>query len=227
MSELVTVLVVDDDRDIQTFLQATLIAEGFAPLAAYTAAEAINACHHQPDLVVLDLGLPDNDSPQLVRQLRSLTSSPILILSARDHESDKVACLNYGANDYLTKPFGVAEFIARLRVLHRDLAPPAERVLICAEPHLEIDFATHRLYLREQQVPLSKKEFGVLSMLVKAHGGLVTQQRLLQLLWGPTHVENTHYLRIVVSQLRRKLGDDGQKPKLLITEPGVGYRLLG
>jgi two-component system, OmpR family, KDP operon response regulator KdpE len=222
------VLVVDDETQIRKFLDIGLRAEGYEVLLAANAAEGLAlAATRNPDLVILDIGLPDREGHDVLAELRQWTQVPVLMLSVRDAENEKVKALDAGANDYMTKPFGIQELMARLRALLRNRAGSGE----AAPPryddgHLQIDLGRREVFLDGVQLSLTRKEYAVLAMLVRHAGRVVSQQQLLREIWGGTHVQDTHYLRIVLGKLRQKLGDDPTTPRWLKTEPGVGYRFL-
>ncbi|MFY2762601.1 response regulator [Arenimonas sp. MALMAid1274] len=221
------ILVIDDEPQIRRFLAISLRAQGHDVLEAATGREGLQTLATRgADLVVLDLGLPDLDGIEVLQDLRSWSSVPVIVLSVRDAEAQKVAALDAGANDYVTKPFGVQELSARLRALLR-LRPEAERNAVFDDGHLRIDVALRQVKLDGQPVTLSRKEWALLVHLLGHAGRVVTQPQLLRELWGPTHVEDTHYLRILVAKLRAKLGEDAAAPRYLHTEPGVGLRFSG
>jgi two-component system KDP operon response regulator KdpE len=206
------VLVIDDEPQIRRFLDIGLRAEGYRVLLAANAGEGLAlAATQSPDLVILDLGLPDRDGQEVLAELRQWSSVPVLVLSVRAAESEKVLALDHGANDYVTKPFGIQELMARLRALLR----------------IAVDLARREVTLDGAPVALTRKEYAVLALLLRHAGRVVSQQQLLREVWGATHVQDTHYLRIVLGRLRQKLGDDPATPCWLKTEPGVGYRFLG
>jgi two-component system KDP operon response regulator KdpE len=223
-----TVLVIEDEAQIRRFLRATLTANGYQLLEATTAQEGlVQAATRQPEIVILDLGLPDLDGLEVTRRLREWTTVPIIVLSARGQESDKVTALDAGADDYLTKPFSVGELLARLRVALRHAARTAQEP---GEPtfavgDLRVDLARRQVYIAEQQVHLTPIEYKLLTTLVRYAGRVVTHRQLLQEGWGPGHTEASHYLRVYMGQLRHKLEADPARPRYLVTEPGVGYRL--
>ncbi|MET0330592.1 MAG: response regulator [Dyella sp.] len=223
------ILVIDDEVQIRRFLDIGLRAEGYeVALAATAAAGLALAATGSPDLVILDIGLPDREGHEVLAELRQWSKVPVVMLSVRDSESEKVRALDAGANDYVTKPFGIQELMARLRALLRQRAtsePEANRRY--DDGRLRIDLALREVALDDTALALTRKEFAVLAMLLRHAGRVVTQHQLLRDLWGPTHVEDTHYLRIVIGKLRQKLGDDPAAPRWLKTEPGVGYRFLG
>jgi two-component system KDP operon response regulator KdpE len=224
------VLVIDDEAQIRRFLDIGLRAEGYDVLLAANAAQGLAlAATQSPDLVILDIGLPDREGHEVLAELRQWSQVPVLMLSVRDSESEKVRALDHGANDYVTKPFGIQELMARLRALLRQRAvaggpdaPPRYD-----DGRLLIDMARREVSLDGHVLSLTRKEYAVLATLVRHAGRVVTQQQLLRDIWGATHVHDTHYLRIVLGKLRQKLGDDAVSPRWLKTEPGVGYRFLG
>jgi two-component system KDP operon response regulator KdpE len=223
-----TVLVIEDEAQIRRFLRATLTANGYQLLEATTAQEGlVQAATRQPEIIILDLGLPDLDGLEVTRRLREWTTVPIIVLSARGQESDKVTALDAGADDYLTKPFSVGELLARLRVALRHAArtsqEPGEPTFAVGD--LRVDLARRHVYIAEQQVHLTPIEYKLLTTLVRYAGRVVTHRQLLQEGWGPGHTEASHYLRVYMGQLRHKLEADPARPRYLVTEPGVGYRL--
>ncbi len=228
MSEVAAaaVLIVDDERQIRRFLEISLQAQGYETLSADSGAEALKlAATRSVALVVLDLGLPDMDGHQVLQRLREWTEVPILLLSARSGEAEKVRALDAGANDYLVKPFGVEELGARIRVLLRASASPAVPVVF-DDGRLRVDLARREVQLDGATIALPRKEFEILSLLVRNRGMVLTQRQILVELWGAAHVEDTHYLRVAIGRLRRRLGDDASAPRWIHTEPGVGYRLI-
>lgn len=223
------VLVIDDEMPIRRFLDIALRAEGYRVLQAGTAEEGLAlAATRTPDLVILDLGLPDREGHEVLAELRQWSMVPVLVLSVRDTEGEKVRALDHGANDYVTKPFGVQEVMARLRALLRDRPQAAsnEPASRYDDGRLVIDQIRREVMLDGSLVPLTRKEYAVLALLLRHLDRVVSQQQLLREIWGATHVQDTHYLRIVVGRLRQKLGDDPAGPRWLKTEPGVGYRFL-
>ncbi|WP_416423224.1 response regulator [Pseudomonas sp. App30] len=227
MSQTATLLVIDDEPQIRKFLRISLASQGYKVLEAGTGAEGLSqAALGRPDLVVLDLGLPDMDGQQVLRELREWSAVPVLVLSVRASEIQKVEALDNGANDYVTKPFGIQEFLARIRALLRQVpsgdAPPAPVSI----GGLLIDLGLRRVTLDGAEVALTRKEYAVVAQLARYPGRVITQQQLLKDIWGPTHADDSHYLRIVVGHIRQKLDDDPTAPRYIITEPGVGYRLL-
>lgn len=225
------VLVVDDESRIRQFLRISLKADGFDVLEARNGAEALAvSAGEQPDMVILDLGLPDMDGVEVLERLRLTSPVPVIVLSVRDREQQKVRALNLGANDYVTKPFGVDELLARIRVqlrLASHSPGDGQSLKVFDDGDLVIDLANRRVSRSGRTIRLTPKEFAVLERLVSCSGQLVTQTRLLAEIWGPTYTSQTHYLRIVIGRLRQKLGDDPTEQRYIETEPGVGYRFCG
>lgn len=223
------ILIIDDEINLCRMLSIALKAEGFECLTATTAGEAIRkAFKYCPDLIILDLGLPDSDGETVLRRLRETSRVPVIVLSARDAEHTKVALLNAGANDYVSKPFGVNELIARINVLLRDLNTPLPSTdkLLRQFTRLRVNVANQQVWLDDRPLDLSPKEFAMLALLTSQPGQLILQQQLLQELWGVYHTNDSHYLRILVSQLRKKLNDDSANPVFIETVAGQGYRFI-
>ncbi len=221
------ILLIEDDTQIRRFLRTTLTNSGYRLLEATSGQEGMRLVSTQhPDLIILDLGLPDVDGLDVTEQLRQWTSTPIIVLSARDKEGDKVQALDRGADDYLTKPFGTEELLARLRVSlrHRQQTMYVETPVF-SFANVRIDLEHRQVYVAETEVHLTPIEYKLLTILVRYAGKVVTQKQLLKEIWGPTYEKETHYLRIYMGQLRHKLEADPAQPRWLITEPGVGYRL--
>ncbi|MCW2270640.1 response regulator [Pseudomonas sp. JUb96] len=228
MSQTATLLVIDDEPQIRKFLRISLSSQGYKVLEAATGAEGLaQAALSRPDLVVLDLGLPDMDGQQVLRELREWSAVPVLVLSVRASEIQKVEALDNGANDYVTKPFGIQEFLARVRALLRQVPQGAAPHVAPSFGPLTVDLAFRKVTLDGVEIALTRKEYALLAQLATHPGRVITQQQLLKDIWGPTHVDDSHYLRIVVAHVRQKLGDDPTAPRFIITEPGVGYRLVG
>ena len=223
---MTTILVVEDEPEIRRFLRSSLSAEGFRVVEAPNARRgAIDAGTHRPDLAIVDLALPDYDGRELIRQIRAWSPMPIVVLSARHQEHTKVEALDAGADDYITKPFGVGELLARVRVaLRHATRSPAGQVLTLGNVRLDLD--KRRAARAAEEIHLTPIEFRLLGALAKHLGMVVTHRQLLAEVWGPTQVGQTHYLRIYMKQLRDKLEEDPVRPRYLITETGVGYRLL-
>jgi two-component system, OmpR family, KDP operon response regulator KdpE len=222
------ILVIDDEAQIRRFLDIGLRAEGYEVLLAANAADGLAlAATQSPDLVILDIGLPDREGHDVLAELRQWSLVPVLMLSVRDAENEKVRALDHGANDYVTKPFGIQELMARLRALLRNRPGEPELPPRYDDGHLAVDMARREVHLDGALLSLTRKEYAVLALLLRHSGRVVTQQQVLREVWGATHVQDTHYLRIVLGKLRQKLGDDPVTPRWLKTEPGVGYRFLG
>ena len=222
-----SILLVDDEAAIRKFLRIGLQAQNYRVIEADCGEAALRlAALEQPDLVVLDLGLPDMDGQEVLERLREWSSVPVLVLSVRAGEKDKVMALDQGANDYVSKPFGVQEFLARVRALLRNRPSTQRPAAALISGPLRVDFAFRRVSLDDQDIGLTRKEYAVLETLARHPGMVVTQQQLLRDIWGPSHIEHSHYLRIVIAHLRQKLGDDPAAPRLIVTEAGVGYRLV-
>lgn len=226
-SSAVKVLIIDDETQIRKFLDIALRAQGYKTLLAETGQQGLETLAlHGADLVVLDLGLPDLDGLEVLRQLREWSQVPVIILSVRADETEKVALLDAGANDYVTKPFSVQELMARIRVMLRNSLGQTIESVIFDDGILKIDFAQRQVFLANVLLSLTRKEFQLLMLLAQHRGQLLTQPQILKELWGPTHQQDTHYLRILVAKLRNKLNDDAIHPKYISTEPGVGLRFL-
>ncbi len=222
------VLVIEDEPAILRFLRASLVAQGFRLVEATSGDEGLRqAATRQPDIVVLDLGLPDVDGLEVIRRLREWTAVPIIVLSARGQESDKIAALDAGADDYVSKPFGVGELLARMRVALRHAArgPHDAANPVFALGELQVDLARRRVSVRGAEIHLTPIEYRLLTTLVRHAGRVVTHRQLLREVWGQPYSEQTHYLRVFMGALRRKLEADPARPRYLRTEPGVGYRL--
>jgi two-component system KDP operon response regulator KdpE len=224
------ILIVDDEAQIRKFLRISLEAHGYAVVEAIRGADGVAKCAtEQPDLVVLDLGLPDADGKDVVRRIREWSQVPILVLSVRQSEAEKVASLDAGADDYVVKPFGIAELLARVRALmrgrRRDGEPGGQEAAIVAG-ELTVDIARHTVTVAGEPVRLTRKEFDLLRVLARNAGRIVTHRQLLAEVWGKAHENDTHYLRVFIGQLRQKLADDPAEPRFIMNEPGVGYRLL-
>lgn len=221
------VLVVDDEPQILRVLRPALTASGYQVVGAATAAEAFGALRDgMPDIIILDLGLPDMDGKEALRKIRVLSNTPVIILSARDREAEKVMALDLGADDYVEKPFGMDELLARMRTALRRASSVAEPDQITIEG-LAIDVGKRLVRKREETLKLTPKEFDLLVFLARRAGRPVSHREILRAVWGPAHENDSQYLRVFVGQLRGKIEDDPTNPRLLTTEPGVGYRFAG
>mgnify|MGYP002663654743 FL=1 len=226
-SSMTNVLIIDDENQIRKFLDIALRAQGYKTLLAENGQKGLELLALQgADLVILDLGLPDLDGYEVLSELRTWSHVPVIVLSVRANEEEKVKLLDAGANDYVTKPFSVQELVARIRVLLRQHQHSTVDTVIFDDGVLKIDFSKRQVFLNQQLLSLTRKEYQLLNLLAKNKGQLITQPQILKELWGPTHQEDTHYLRILVAKLRVKLNDNAVQPKYIITEPGVGLRCL-
>lgn len=227
MSQQASILIIDDEPQIRKFLRISLGSQGYRVIESGNGQEGLeSAALEKPDLVILDLGLPDMDGQAVLRELREWSQVPVIVLSVRSSETEKVMALDGGANDYVTKPFGIQEFLARVRAVLRQSQRTATMQSQATSGPLSIDFAFRRVNLNGEEISLTRKEYAVLATLAQHAGRVVTQHQLLKDIWGPSHSGDTHYLRVVVGHLRRKLGDDPSAPRFIITEAGVGYRLV-
>ena len=222
------VLVIDDEPQIRRFLDIGLRAQGYRVETADSGEAGLQAlAAHGADLVILDLGLPDRDGHAVLRDLRQWSQVPVIVLTVRAGESEKVSALDAGANDYVTKPFGVQELMARVRALLRSRATAGDAPPVFDDGQLRVDLARREVFLRGEPVQLARKEYALLALLVQHAGRVVTQPQMLRELWGQHHEHDTHYLRVLVGKLRQKLGDDPAAPRWIATEPGVGLRFVG
>src|SRR6266542_3468662 len=221
------ILVIEDEAHIRHFVRATLQDHGFRVIEATTGRQGLEqTAGQQPALILLDLGLPDIDGLEVTQQLRVWTEVPIIVLSARGQEQDKIAALDAGADDYLTKPFGIGELLARIRVALRHAAAPLGELAdpVFTQGELTVDLARRQVLVGDSEVHLTPTEYKLLTLLVRHAGKVITQRQALKEVWGPNYANQTHYLRVYMAQLRHKLERDPARPRLLLTEPGVGYR---
>ncbi|HEY7412464.1 MAG TPA: response regulator [Vicinamibacteria bacterium] len=220
------VLVVDDEPQLRRFLRATLPAHGYRVTEAETAAQAVvEASTRTPDVILLDLGLPDMDGVEVTRRLREWSDTPIIVLSARGQEADKIEALDAGADDYLTKPFAMGELLARIRVALRHGARGDSPEPVVEVGDLKVDLGARRVWVAATEAHLTRTEYNLLALLARHAGKVLTHRQLLKEVWGPGSVEHSHYLRVYMAQLRHKLEKDPARPQYLRTEVGVGYRL--
>jgi two-component system KDP operon response regulator KdpE len=224
-----TILIIEDEQPLLRFLRVTLATQDYRIIEANCGEEGLRlAAASNPDLIILDLGLPDIDGVEVARRLREWSTTPIIVVSARGKEQDKVIALDAGADDYLTKPFGVGELLARVRVALRHLArlnsDTGEPVFEVGGLH--VDLSRREVTVDGEAVHLTRNEFKLLTMLVKNAGRVMTHRQLLKEVWGPGSADELHYLRVYINQLRQKIESDSARPRYLMTEPGVGYRLM-
>jgi two-component system KDP operon response regulator KdpE len=219
------VLVVDDENAIRRYLHTALTAQGFAVYEAANGQETLNAVvENRPDVIILDLGLPDFNGVEVTRRLREWSNTPIIILSVREAEQDKIAALDAGADDYLTKPFGTGELMARMRVVMRRLAGNFDEPVLQVDD-LKMDLSRRIVTVDENPIALTPTEYEILRLLLQNAGKVLTHRQLLRQVWGTTYESEMHMLRVNISNLRRKIEADPARPHYLITEPGVGYRI--
>ncbi|SFR02241.1 MULTISPECIES: two-component system response regulator KdpE [unclassified Enterobacter] len=224
---MISVLIIEDEQAIVRFLRTALEADGLRVYDAGTLSRGLlDAATRKPDLVILDLGLPDGDGIDFIRDFRQWSQVPVIVLSARSEEFDKIAALDAGADDYLSKPFGIGELQARLRVALRRHASdsPADPVVTFSD--IRVDLAARRITRGTEEIHLTPIEFRLLAVLLNNHGKVLTQRQLLSQVWGPNAVEHSHYLRIYMGHLRQKLENDPARPRHLLTETGIGYRFM-
>jgi two-component system KDP operon response regulator KdpE len=222
-----TILLIEDEHSLRKFLAASLASAGYRVEEAATGHQALRQAGQQPpDLVILDLGLPDMDGQEVLRQLRQWLAAPVIVLSARDQEQQKITALDNGADDYLTKPFSTQELLARMRVALRHASRTgSEPAATTFElDGLKVDLAARRVFARDAEVHLTPIEYKLLTTLIRSAGKVLTHRQLLKEVWGPQRVDETHYLRVFMANLRRKLEVDPARPRYLLTEQGVGYR---
>jgi two-component system KDP operon response regulator KdpE len=219
-------LIIDDEVQIRRLLRVTLEANGYRVLESAKGQDGLaEAAQRNPDVIILDLGLPDTDGLSVLKRLREWSRAPVLVLSVQEGDVDKVSALDNGADDYMTKPFSTAELLARLRVVQRRVLPEADQAVFHSGV-LEVDLSSRLVTRKGQEVKLTPTEYSLLRLLVRNAGKVVTHRQILKEVWGPSYGEQTHYLRVYVAHLREKLEDDPARPELILTEPGVGYRLV-
>jgi two-component system KDP operon response regulator KdpE len=221
------IVLIEDAPEVRNVVRTSLLKQGYRLFEAPTGVDGLTeAANNRPDVVVVERDLPDMDGIDVVRRLREWTSVPVVVLSARDQESDKVAALDAGADDYVTRPFGIDEFLARIRVALRHAGGagrPEEAVFTLGD--LRVDLARRRVFLADRELRLTPIEYRLLATLIHHAGNVLTHRQLLTEVWGPSHIEEVHYLRVYVAHLRRKIEANPTTPRYLLTEPGVGYRL--
>jgi two-component system, OmpR family, KDP operon response regulator KdpE len=226
MSSKTRVLVVDDEAAILRFLRPALEASDYEMASAGTVAEAIKrVASESPDIVLLDLGLPDGDGKDVIKRAREWSDVPIIVLSAREREAEKIEALDLGADDYVNKPFNVGELMARMRTALRHRMQRKAEIPLLRVGNLEVDSVRHRAMRAGAELKLTPKEFELLSFLARHAGRVVTHKQILTAVWGPAHTEDTQYLRVYVGQLRQKVEEHADDPRIILTEPGIGYRI--
>jgi two-component system KDP operon response regulator KdpE len=222
------ILLIEDEPQMRRFLRVTLQGNGYRLIEAPSGEEGLSqAATRNPDVVLLDLGLPDMDGIEVTRRFREWSGIPIIVISAREQEEDKIRALDAGADDYLTKPFGAGELLARIRVAvrHKILQHAGQEERGFTLNELRVDFTSRQVFLKDKEIHLTPIEYRLLAVLIRNAGKVVTHTQLLREVWGPVYADQTQYLRVYMAQLRRKLESDPARPKFLINEPGVGYRL--
>lgn len=228
LNDQASILIIDDEPQIRKFLDIALRAQGYQVQVAENGMKGLEILATQgADLLILDLGLPDIEGHEVLAELRQWSEIPVIVLSARPDENQKVKLLDAGANDYVTKPFSIQELCARMRVLFRNKAPTSEQKTVFNDGKLFVDIAEHIVRVENEESILTKKEFQLLALLIRHQGKIVTQKQIMTELWGITHEEDTHYLRILVKKLRTKIGDSAISPKYIFTIAGVGLRFQG
>jgi two-component system KDP operon response regulator KdpE len=221
------ILVIEDEQPIRRFLKASLSSEGYRVSESVSGEEGLRmACSPPPDLVILDLGLPDLDGQDVLKRLREWFNAPIIVLSARDHETQKIKALDEGADDYVTKPFGIGELLARIRTALRHAQCVGPEVTTVTIGDIRVDLAARLVYRKDQEIHLTPLEYKLFITMLKHNGKVLTHRFLLREVWGPQDSQENHYLRVFVSSLRRKLEYDPTRPQYILTEPGVGYRFI-
>ncbi len=226
MSAKTQVLVVDDEAAILRFLKPALEANGYEMATAGSVAEATKRiAAESPDIVLLDLGLPDGDGKDVIKRAREWSDVPIIVLSARERETEKIEALDLGADDYINKPFNVGELLARMRTALRHRMQRKAEIPVLKVGGLEVDSIRHRATRAGDEIKLTPKEFELLSFLARHAGRVVTHKQILTAVWGPAHTEDTQYLRVYVGQLRQKIEEHADDPRIILTEPGIGYRI--
>lgn len=221
------VLLIEDERQMRRFLRVTLESEKYGVLEAESAADGLSqVAIRNPDIVLLDLGLPDMDGLVVIEKLREWSAVPIIVISAREQEGDKIKALDRGADDYLTKPFGAGELLARIRVAIRHALPKNQdqREAVFVADDLRIDFLKRQVYRGNREIHLTPIEYRLLTVLIRNAGKVLTHRHIIKEVWGPLYVEQTHYVRVFMNQLRRKIETDSTRPRFLLNEPGIGYR---
>ncbi|GBG58157.1 DNA-binding response regulator [Sporomusaceae bacterium FL31] len=227
MNNAARILIIEDESQIRKLLKVSLSAHGYDLEEAVNGKDGVNrAATFKPDLLIIDLGLPDIDGKEVVKQIREWSETPIIILTARDQEQEKIEALDSGADDYITKPFGVGELLARMRVCLRHAAT-AEQQPILACGSLVVDLQQRRVTVEGHEVKLTPTEYEIIKMMMQHAGKVITHKQLLKAVWGSAYQQDTHYIRVYIGQLRRKIEQNPTQPRYIITESGIGYRLMG
>ena len=223
-----SILIIDDEPQIRKFLDIALRAQGYQVLVAENGMQGLETLATRgADLLILDLGLPDMEGQQVLTEMKQWSDIPVIVLSARPDENQKIKLLDAGANDYVTKPFSIQELCARIRVMFRNKPQQSEQNIVFDDGQLSVDVAEHVVTFAQEEIVLTKKEFQLLALLIRHQGKIVTQKQIMTELWGISHEEDTHYLRILVKKLRSKIGDSAVTPKYIFTIAGVGLRFQG
>ena len=223
-----SILIIDDEPQIRKFLDIALRAQGYQVLVAENGMQGLETLATRgADLLILDLGLPDMEGQQVLTEMKQWSDIPVIVLSARPDENQKIKLLDAGANDYVTKPFSIQELCARIRVMFRNKPQQSEQNIVFDDGQLSVDVAEHVVTFAQEEIVLTKKEFQLLALLIRHQGKIVTQKQIMTELWGISHEEDTHYLRILVKKLRTKIGDSAVTPKYIFTIAGVGLRFQG
>lgn len=225
---MIRILIIDDEPQIRRFLSISLGSQGYQIREADCGHKGLEeVALEQPDLIILDLGLPDMDGQQVLKDIRAFSNTPVIVLSVRNSEREKVEALDSGCNDYVEKPFGVKELLARIRAVLRQTSVNQPTSSVYDDGRLYIDFAARKISVNGERVRFSPREYELLTELVQHPGQILTQQYLLKKYWGNSHLDDSHYLRIFIRQIRNKIGDEPTNPVYIETEPGVGYRFIG
>jgi two-component system KDP operon response regulator KdpE len=225
---MIRILIIDDEPQIRRFLTISLESQGYSIIEAETGKQGLQQLAlEQPDLVILDLGLPDIDGQQVLKELRAFSDVPVIVLSVRNSEKEKVEALDNGCNDYVEKPFGVKELLARIRAALRISSGREQPPAVWSDGNLEVDYLSRTVTLQGERLRFSPREYELLTEMMSHPGQILTYHYLLQKYWGASHLDDSHYLRIFIRQIRNKLGDDPARPRYIETEAGVGYRFIG
>lgn len=227
MNKMPKILVIDDEMQMRKLLSITFSAHAYEVVTAENGKKGLTqAAMQQPDLLIVDLGLPDMDGKEVVKEFKAWSSSPVIVLTARDQENEKIEALDLGADDYVTKPFRPGELLARIRVcLRRSTGTQKDPIISCGD--LTVDLLHHRVSVNGQEIKLTPTEYEIMKVLAQQAGKVLTHKQLLKLVWGQNYDEDTHYIRVYIGQLRKKIEPNPMQPRYIITETGIGYRLMG